>query len=84
MNGQKELLIAMGGLVRATRKQYDKNIIEVALKSGINIRIIQAIEAGNYDCRLSTFCRIHEAIGVNLVIEIDRLIMEKTMFKLRN
>jgi transcriptional regulator with XRE-family HTH domain len=84
MNGQKESLIMMGQLIEATRKQYNKSMIDVALKSGIDIRIIQAIEAGNYDCKLSSFCNIHEAIGFNLVMEIDRIITEKTMFKIRN
>jgi len=74
----------MGELIEIDRRNNHKTLIEVAEKSGTNIRILQAIENGRVDIKLSQLWRISMAIGVNPAIEVSRLIYERSLMTHKN
>ena len=71
----------MGQLIKVDRIAKNKTLIEVAETSGINIRILQAVEAGQIDLKLSHLWYIFMAIGINPAIEVSRLIYERSIMQ---
>ena len=72
-------LKTIGGLLRANRKLKDKTLFDIAEKSGVNIRILRAIEESGVDIRFSTFYKISMACGIDPTIEVSRLIIETSL-----
>ncbi|RPI74758.1 MAG: hypothetical protein EHM45_17400 [Desulfobacteraceae bacterium] len=84
MGGEQAFLRIIGETIKSTRLIYNKNLIDTARLAGINIRVLKAIEEGRTDFEMTTFFRIHQAIGFDIVADLEKINIEKTMFKIKN
>jgi transcriptional regulator with XRE-family HTH domain len=59
-------------MLRSLRKQAGKTQAEVSTASGIQRPIVARIERGTHEARLSTVVRYLDALGLRLVLHVER------------